>query len=247
MTPELLLALSVMSGDHLTARENNLVAKIHSAISKQQYEDKKHTNLAQFEREVKFVEAGTSKRLLSKVKPTSNTYGELSFVQAYYGVDFGDNLGRLLKPYKLFKSDPAEFDKKYPSIKLSDTMTHLDHLPSALAVLYLKRKDQKPLGDLLDLQLDGGPNKLKNYEVGLLWKRHAQEILSITHHNAKRQDDLATALLFNESAGGKDGIKDAKRRIIGSLTKYRYNKEFRVKNSSKELVEAVKNNKEWEK
>ena len=246
MSLEYLLAMTLMSGD-LTSNENNLVAKIHSAISKLQYEDKRHVKLAQFEREVKFVEAGTSKRLLSKVKQDSNTYGELSFVQAYYGIDFGDNLGRLLKPYKLFKSDPAEFDKKYPAVKLSDTMTHLDHLPSALAVLYLKRKDQKPLGDLLDLQLDGGPNKLKNYEIGLLWKRHAAEILSITHKNQKRQDDLATALLFNESAGGKAGIKDAKRRIIASLTRFRYNKEFRVSNSSKELAQAVRENKEWEK
>ena len=243
----IMLALALNAGDNLTSRENEVLAKVHQAIYKMEYNDKRHTKLAQFEREVRFVEAGTCKRLLSKVAPESNAYGDLSFVQAYYNVDFGDNLGRLLKPYKLWKDNPADFDKKYPSVKLTDTMTHLDHLPSALAVLYLKRRDQKPLGDLLDLQLDGGPSKIKYYEVGLLWQKHAAEMLTITHHNAKRQDDLASALLFEESAGGKSNIKQAKARLIDSLARYKRNKEFRVSDSAKELSLSIRDSTTWEK
>ena len=71
----------------------------------------------------------------------------MAFVLAYYGIDYQQNLQRLLLPYQRWR--------KGASSERENNM--LEALPTDLLILHLKHGDARSLAALLDLQLDGAP------------------------------------------------------------------------------------------
>ena len=187
--------LAFVIGASAPSNDAAFLARIHRAVA--QMSDRK-TAFVRFDREVRPADARRCRLLQSSVRPNSQAYADLAFVQAYWGVDYEANLQRLLRPYRLWTHDIQRWEREYPPRSGPDSsLTKLYGVFHALNYLYLKHHDLKSLGLWLDLRLDGDWSEESDDELGELWQRHAADMLRAAAHSPRRLENLADALEYS--------------------------------------------------
>lgn len=208
--------IALLIGASAPTSNTPFLARVHHAVS--EMSDRKAAFL-RFEREIRPADARRCRALQASVRPNSQAYAELAFVQAYWGVDYDANLQRLLRPYRLWTRDTARWSREYPSLNaLDSSLTELYGIFHALNYLYLKHHDLKSLGLWLDLRLDGAPSEGNADELGALWQRHSSDMLRAAAFSPRRLENLADALEFSWMTTGEPAQdRRLRREFIRSL------------------------------
>ena len=150
-----------------------------------------------FEQLVKPADAQRARVLLPTLKPNSRAFAELSFVQAYYGVNLPASLDRVQRPillgksnYKQWEIEYREAEQSYPDIRMQEFFDF------NLNLLYLKRHDPQILGRWLDLQIRGALAEANSSGLAEFWVRHKGEMIRVASLKSSRIKLLAKNLAF---------------------------------------------------
>ncbi len=171
-----------------------LLKRVHRALSGAS--DKKAW-FVRFEKQVTPADALASRKLIPTLKPNSLAFAELSFVQAYYGVDLPQSLDRVQRPYLLWRHKINQWGTEYAAANKADfDLRSNDNVVLVLNLLYLKRYDPQILGRWLDLKLDGSWAENNSFELASFWQRHAGEMIRSASDKPSRVKRLAQLLAF---------------------------------------------------
>lgn len=151
---------------------------------------------AKVERELPPSQIPVWQRLQQQTPANSKHYAELSFILAYYGVDYEANLKRVTRPYQFYSRGYNYFKREYRG-DWETEWTGYGETWFALNLLYLKQHDVQPLRLWLEQRLDGCPAEGSDDELGELWKRHQSDMLRAAYGSEVRLNNLAEALAFN--------------------------------------------------
>ena len=238
----LLLAGSVLAGTPLTYTDQKFLAHIHHATSR--LTDKKSAFL-RFDKEVTLADAQQCRKLQHQVTVNSESYVELGFVQAYYGMDYAANLQRVLRPYRVWRTDNRRWVEEYS--KKITPWTDVEETPLILNLLYLRRHDLRSLGTWLDLGLDGASAEVSDDSLGELWKRHQRDMLAASDGHPRRIENLTTALMFNYVIADKEPspYTRSKRRFAATLLPLLRSKDPRISRAAQALRKRIIDNRDW--
>lgn len=226
--------LALVIGASAPSADSTFLARVHRAVARMS--DRKAAFL-RFEHEVRPADARRCRALQSSVRPNSQAYAELAFIQAYWGVDYETNLQRLLRPYRLWTHDINRWEREYPRFGASDrSLTELSGVFHALNFLYLKHHELKSLGLWLDLRLDGGWAEESDDDLGELWQRHSTDMLRAAAHSPRRLENLAKALEYSRmSSGDAAQERRLRREFLRSLQPLTQSTDVRVARTASRL------------
>ena len=236
--PFVVLALFGVGGVETTS-QTTFLNRVHRALANPS--DKKAWFIG-FEKRVKPADAQTARKIIPTLKPNSRAYAELSFVQAYYGVDLPASLDRVQRPYTLWHRHTKQWDQEYGSVqeKYPDLRVNEMIVP-ILNLLYLKRHDPQILGRWLDLKLDGGWAEDNSSDLAEFWKRHAGEMIRIAGLKQSRVDLLAENLAFErlDASYGTVSYSADRRKLLAEIAPYKRSKNPQMAWAAKALQRAI--------
>lgn len=234
----LLLGFSLRLG-LVTRPEDAALHRVREAVL---HLDDKKSSFVHFERTLKPSEVTTWQRLLQRVPAYSENYAALSFALAYYGVDYDQNIRRLLRPYRMWQGDVKRWGKEYfdlqprESIIDRDSLVDLDFVWFSMNLLYLKHHDLKSLRTWLDVELDGHWAEGCDESLGDLWKRHERDMLRAAAGSPDRLSHLAEALAFSYFPENTDAERIAYRSMIAELRHRTHDRQPQVALAARRLV-----------
>jgi hypothetical protein len=129
----------------------------------------------QFERLVPPRNVPAWQRLQRRIHYPQTGALDLAFVLAYYGVDYRQNLQRLMLPASRIGSS----QEGKSETAAEHGFNARDTLPDDLMILYRKHHDTASLGALLDLRLDGASAESQEAVIYQLWQRQPATLLRI--------------------------------------------------------------------
>lgn len=181
-------------------------------------------------------------RLQKQVPANSKHYAELSFMLAYYGVDYKANLRRIIRPYQLSKQSYERVKKEYPDTEFWDIpWTGWGQTWWPLNLLYLKHHDLTSLGFWLDQKLDGAPAEWNDDELGGLWDRHRTEMLRASSGSDIRLNNLAGSLTYAYVGGGHLATdKKEERKLLAELSRLGHADDPRVASAARHIYGKAK-------
>lgn len=140
----------------------------------------------------------TWQRLQKHTNPHKQTGAALSFLLAYYNVDFNKNLSRILLPYQDWKKGNTSgwYDGGY----------NVDNLPSLLERLCDKHHKSSLLVTLLDLKTDGAFSESQSISLYNIWSSEPRKLLRLCSTHSERRDNLLRAI-WMESGGYSSRIR----------------------------------------
>ncbi len=219
-------------------RESDAAFLKRITVAVSRLNDKK-ASIIRFERTVTAADARRAQRAIGGVKPNGPAYADLSFVQAYYGLDYARNLTRLMRPYRLWRNDVEEWVRQYPAEQTSDTFDGLEMISIALNYLYLKHHDSASLGAWLDMKLDGASAEVSADTLGELWSRHSRDLLKAATSKA-RQRNLASALNYSRvSDNSRDIERTNKQNLLNELRQFQRDRSPAVAAHARSVIKAV--------
>jgi hypothetical protein len=149
----------------------------------------------QFERQAPRSNIPTWQRLQRRIPSTQSGSADLALALAYYGVEYRQNLGRLLAPYRRWTQT---HQKQQGPISRHDASV-VQSLPTDLGILYRKHRDAQSLGLLLDLRLDADEQAEGQRQEVLrhLWPENEVAILRAASGSRERLQSVAEMLDAN--------------------------------------------------
>ncbi len=188
------------------------------------------SNPKQFERRLPRSNVPTWQRLQKQTPGSRSGSADLAFILAYYGVDYHQNLRRLLLPYHRWRRTLAR-----PSASAS---THdeavVESLPSDLEILYRKHRDPESLGLLLDMQSDGAVAEEQVGALQELWQGHAVTMLRAAAGSPVRLGNLAD-MLGSEAESAAD-----RKASVAEVRKFTHHPDARVRQAAAKLTFLLK-------
>jgi len=239
IVPFVMLAIFGFGGVK-TSEQTTLLNRVHRALANPS--DKKAWFIG-FEKRVKPTDAQTARKIISMLKPNSRAYAELSFVQAYYGVDLPASLDRVQRPYTLWHRHVNQWVREY-DFKVQQDYSDLrsnEMIVPILNLLYLKRYDPQILGRWLDLKLDGAWAEGNADEIGAFWQRHAGEMIRVAGLKPSRTKLLAENLYFLrlDFSDGKITYAKERRKLFAEIAPYIRDKNQQTAKAAQALQKAI--------
>lgn len=189
----LALALAVSLPARLSPTDQTVMAALRHAVAEiEKVEYPRQRDLERFERLAPKSQVAVWRRLQQRMLPTQAGSLDLAFALAYYRVDYGRNLHRLLLPYRHWRL--AYVGRRQPVGEHEEDA--VEDLPTDLEALYLKHHDPQSLAVLLDLQLDGAPAEGEASVLGDLWTRRATAMLRLASGSAVRVSNIEDMLEY---------------------------------------------------
>jgi hypothetical protein len=178
-------------------------------------------NLARFEQLAPRSRVPTWRRLQRRLLSSRPGSADLAFVLGYYGIDYQQNLQRLLLPYQRWrKGSSSERDSNM-----------LEALPTDLRILYLKRHDVRSLGALLDLQLDGAPAEVLSSILADLWSQNPITMLRLSDGYPVRIANLAGMLEY---------VNDLDRKAAKEVRPFIHHRDPRVARAARKVLQWLR-------
>lgn len=218
------------------SEQTTLLNRVHRALANPS--DKKAW-FTGFEKRVKPADAQTARRIIPTLKPNSRAYAELSFVQAYYGVDLPASLDRVQRPHKLkenqWEQEYRQAEENYPDLR------HSEMIVPILNLLYLKRHDPQILGRWLDLDLNGAKAEQNSTEIEEFWKRHAGVMIRVAGLKPSRIKLLAENLAFErlDPSQSKAILLKEHQKLFAEIAFYKRDKNPQTARAAKALQRAI--------
>lgn len=144
---------------------------------------------------------------------------DLAFVLAYYGVDYRENLQRLMLPDRLWTKGKAPMPES-----LTDDLT----------ILHNKHHDTASLGALLDLKLDGGPGEEQEGAIYDLWQRQPTALLRLAAGSKSRLGNLEDMVQIE----GDDA--KARKQLFAELRRFGRHPDPRVAAAARSLLSSAR-------
>jgi hypothetical protein len=201
------LAMGVLAGAgslvahsaQLSSSDRAALASLRRAVADvESWEAPTAKDLARFEQLAPRSRVPTWRRLQRRLPSSRPGSADLAFVLAYYGIDYQQNLQRLLLPYRRWR--------KGSSSEREQNM--LEALPTDLLILYLKHHDVRSLGALLDLQLDGAPAEVHSSVLAALWD--PVRMLRLSDGSPVRIANIGGMLLYVSDLDRKAAAKEVR-------------------------------------
>jgi hypothetical protein len=185
---------------------------------------------SQFERLAPRSKIPTWQRLQQQIPSPRSGSADLAFVLAYYGVDYPQNLRRLLLSYRRLNRANAHSSER----TLAHDEAVVENLPADLSLLYRKHLDARSLGALLDMRLDGASSEEQMGALQELWPGHAVEMLRVADGSPARLGNLA------EMLGGEDETAGQSKDTLAEVQKYARHRDPRVRRAAERVAFLLK-------
>jgi hypothetical protein len=224
--------------------DRDTLAQVAAAVK--QMTDEKESFL-RFNRELPRSGAPAWRRLQRCAAPNSEEYVALSFALAYYGIDYGANLERIMRPYRLWSRHIDRWVKEYnwpddgngTGVYYSEPLFDLSSVYHLLNLQYLRHHDLDSLGRWLDMRLDGHWADESDTDLSSLWNRHEADMLRAVFGSPRRLKNLAAALDFDRFCEGTRPARRAKRRFLAELRRRSHDRDRRVAVTTVKLARAL--------
>jgi hypothetical protein len=212
----LALALLLSQPAQLPAADRAAQVTLRRAVSQL---EKGTISRGQFERLAPRRSVPTWQRLQRRLRyPQAGTL-DLAFVLAYYGIDYRQNLRRLVLPAKLWQSGKAPMP---------------EYLTDDLVILHEKHHDTASLAALLDLALDGGPAEGQEAAIYAQWQRQPATLLRLAVGSETRLRNLADMVQME----GDD--PQVRKQLFAELRRLGRHRDRRVAKAAQSLLAMAK-------
>jgi hypothetical protein len=210
-------------------------ARLDRAITQLAYRE---VNPNRFERQWPPSNIAKWRRLQKELPTNSKYYANVTFILAYYGVDYERNLERLLKPYRdwrnQYRKPPSRSDGNVATSEAYDeNSVDVEDIPPKLALLYQKHHDARSVGYLLDMRTDGALAEAQADALEHLWPENKATLLRSAFGSATRLHNLADMLAMQSET------KPELRAEIREVQRLRRHPDRRVSSAAQKLASLL--------
>lgn len=183
------------------------------------------------------------KRLQRHYSPSTEYGLDIAFLLAYYRVDYSQNIGRLLWPYKMWLYAREWPEQRYEKlIKKLDVDENTgwavlsDKAAGCLTTLYDSRRDIHALQLACRMWLTGGPKEGQDGIIADVWLHHPKDLMRAAAGEINSQRNIAEVLVASD---GMEPELPPPAKILARLHKLEHSHDLRVAAGARGVLKAA--------